>query len=320
MRAIGLFVLMCCGCLGSTYSVPKGELLALAVAPPQTRGGALYVEQGFAGDGPPESCCISRSGGGGGDVVGVSGGGGDGGSGGSRPSNSASGNIRDARAILIAGAALTVALAVNEGRRFTGWVAVEPDHPLYLRGPGGEYVRLALSDLDAGTAAWAQEGFIRADDGTLSRLRRAPLDRRGLSWTMLGGTAQIGGATGIASGFMSHMQAGYFPLRQIGVAFDLGIGWRDADQDDAVYRIHGAGELELFPLAVGRVHAGAFAQLGLAARSDDGAGRDIASTQVAGGGLLQVELSTYLALTGRAGITQAFGEHTTEMTLGLSIY
>lgn len=314
------------GCLSTTHYIPKGELTSLASQDPDNRGSRVRVVQGFSGsEEPPEDYNNHSS-----TYVYVEGGhhhhhhgggGGGGSSSGPRPSGAAKANVDDARVFLIAAAALTVGLAFTAGARYDGWVALGPDHPIHLVGPRGEYAWVPLRDLDPAAAAWARKAYVRPEDGQHWRqLERAPLDRRGLTWGMLLGSAEIAGANGVEPGFFSHVQLGGFMTNEVGLVADLGIGWRDAETDETVYELRFAGELQVFPLKAGKLHAGGFGQLGFANRSDDGAGRDSGSTLAGAGALLQIDLTTHLALTGRAGMTWAFGENASDIGVGLTIY
>jgi hypothetical protein len=137
---------------------------------------------------------------------------------------------------------------------------------------------------------------------------------------LLLGRGEISGASGVAAGPMTHIQLGGFPTRELGLVFDLGLGWRSEDAADTVYEMRPAGEVQFFPLAAGKLHGGGYAQLGAAYRSDDAAGKDRRSGLWGAGAMLQLDLTTTLALTARAGVTGAIGEETSDLTVGLSIY
>jgi hypothetical protein len=313
------------GCLSSTHYIAKDELLALAAQAPETRGTRTRVSQAFAGaDAPPDSYPAHSA-----THAHIDGGyhhhlrGGAaaaGGRSGGRPAGAALKNVDDAVVLIILAAAATVGLAATTGARYEGWVHLEPDHPIYLVGPQGEYTWVPLRELDVATASWAAKAYVRPQDGRWDSVERAPLDRRGLTWGMTLGAGEIAGQTGIEPGFLSHMQLGAFVTRELGLLADLGLGWRDASNSDTVYELRIAGEVQWFPLVAGKLHAGGFAQIGTAGRSDDSAGRDSSSSLLGAGALVQVDLSTHLALTGRAGITEAFGERLSDLGLGLTVY
>lgn len=315
-------VLLGSGCLSRTHQIPKRDLMALATMPPDARGQRVRVVQNFAhDDGPPEQPS-------GGVIVttpvrtryigphprGVRGGKG--------VRSLAKSKADDARAWLIVAAIAAVALATTEGARFDGWVNVNPGHPLYLFGYGG-YQVVRLQDLTEEQAAWAHKAMIHPRDGAWRELERAPLNRQGWTYSVLGGVAQIPGTDGTTDrGFLSHIQFGFFPLPQIGFAFDIALGWRDNNLiGETVFESRHSLEVQVLPLAAGSIHAGGYGSLGVGLQLDDGAADGSRRSMViAGGGMLQLELTTRLALTGRAGFANLNGETVNEFQLGLSIY
>jgi hypothetical protein len=271
MRVHWLLPLFLAGCLTSTHVLPDGELMRLASLPPEERGRRVRVVQGFSGaEEPPEAPHVST-----GAVivysapVRVGGGYGYGyGSGYARPSAK---SMKDDAKWWIAIAAITaVGLAVTEGMRYDGWVALNPMHPIHLFGPGGEWSWVPLAQLDAGTAAWARKAFVREQEGPWQRLERAPLDRVGLTYSLLMGTGEVPAFDGVKrAGFVSHIQVGFFPLQQLGLLFDMGLGWRtDRDYSD-IFHSRYSFEIQVLPLAAGRFHAGAYGQFGTAYRFED---------------------------------------------------
>ncbi|WP_428265243.1 hypothetical protein [Haliangium sp.] len=319
------------GCLSATHVIPRGELQTLAQQPPEQRAERVRVVQGFAGtaeDPPPAPVVHSHT------VVVVDGpvrvgprvsrrprydhgGPGHIGSSGSKAAKAAA---DDSKAWLIVAAALGVGLAVTEGARFDGWVKLHPMHPVHLYGPNGEYTWVPLAQLDPGTAAWASKAFVRETEGPWDRLERAPLDRRGWTYAVLLGSGEITAADGTKSGFMGHVQFGYFPVQTVGILVDIGVGWRNDDRAETIYDSRWALELQALPLAAGPIHGGLFGQFGAATRLDDGPGPDRSGNLLGGGALVQLDLTTYLALTARAGVTYLYGEPVSDLTLGLSIY
>jgi hypothetical protein len=181
---------------------------------------------------------------------------------------------------------------------------------------------MPLSRLDPATAAWAERAYVREEEGPWQRLERAPLNRRGWAYGVLLGAGQISSRSGdVDPGFLGHIQLGYFPSHQLGLLFDIALGWRDNERRETVFDSRYALELELLPFSAGILHGGAYGQLGLAAQIEDRAGDRGRNEMFAGGGaLLQLELTTRLAITGRAGLNFAFDEPTSEFSLGLSVY
>jgi hypothetical protein len=77
----------------------------------------------------------------------------------------------------------------------------------------------------------------------------------------------------------------------------------------------------VLPLSLSRLSGGVYGQLGLVHRDQNGAApADQTGLSSGGGAMLQLEITTRLTLTARAGVTQAFGFTATEGALGLGIY
>lgn len=316
--------LLLSGCLTSTHVIPPGELQRLASLPPEERGRQVRVVQGFAGsEAPPEhapSVGVStvvvvtptpspyRYGYGYGGVV----------------RQSAKSMAEESKWWLVIAAVTAVGLAVTEGLRFDGWAELHPMHPIHIWGADGQWTWVPLAQLDAGTAAWARKAFVREEEGPFRRLARAPLDRVGFTYSLLMGSGEVTAFDDTKrAGFLAHIQFGYFPVQQLGLLFDIGLGWRtDRDYTD-IFQSRYAFELQGFPLDLGALHLGAFGQLGLAHHFEDfpdGFGEDRTRLLISGGGIAQLELTTRLAITVRAGVAALGDESAAEITAGVSIY
>lgn len=332
MRAIALVSVAALlgGCLTNTYKINQTELARLAATPPEQRGERVRVVQELEGDSPPAQPTVGvetqviivprpivivgdgRQGhaghgghhsSGGGKGGGKSGGGGDG---------------KGAVILLVALAAgAGIVLAATEGQRFDGWVRLHPMHPVHLWGPWG-YGVVPLAQLDPATAATATKAVIRDREGPWQRLARAPLDRQGWSYSVLGGAGQIDGIDGRGVGPQFHVQLGYYPIHQVGVQFVWSPAWRDDGTDTTLLDLRFGLELDAMPLDAGLLHAGGFVNASVGYRHDMQGTDDGAFTGA--GAKLQLELTTRLAITGRFGITRAYGELTQDATVGLSIY
>ncbi|GAB4510594.1 MAG: hypothetical protein Tsb0020_27920 [Haliangiales bacterium] len=314
------------GCLGSTYTIPKQDLQDLAHTDPNSRGQRVRVIQNYAGgDAPPEAPTVGvhtqvvvvpsspgYSGGGGGHVRTGKGGGG--------------GNAKiagdEAIVLVVLAAALVLGLAVTEGMRFDGWSELHPMHPVHLYGPRGEYTWLPLAHITPADAAWASRAVVRESEGPWNPIERAPLNRQGLTYAVLLGSTEIILADDQeTTGFMSHIQLGGFFTPQLGLVLDIGFAFGEDDIGNALFDSRNALELEYFPVILGPLHAGVFGQVGFSQRLDDSPiGNDSFSFSGGAGGLLQLDLTTRLALTARAGVTQLHGGTTSDLTVGLSIY
>ncbi len=310
------------GCLSTAHRIPRAELMALAQKPPESRGDRVRVIQAWAGDeGPPRAPAVDS---GAHVYVGV---GVDGDVGGPIVNHVASPQAaklqaHESKDWIILAALLAITLAATEGARYDGWVRLHPMYPIHLYGPNGEYTWVPLAQLDPQTAAWAQRAYVREGEGPWTALGRAPLDRVGFTYSVLLGAGQIPSVDGARTpGFLGHLQLGVFPAKTVGLLFDLGLGWRDDLAANTTYDARYALELQAVPFAAGPFHFGGFGQLGFATRLEDApGGRDSSSTLFGGGAMLQIELTTRLAITARAGLTNTHGENLEEALVGLSIY
>ena len=313
------------GCLSQTHSIPASELQVLARQEPRLRGQRVRVVQNFASeDEPPEAQPVGTHVG---VVVSTP----------VHPAPAPRGRVVSAKGVakgaakaeadraelwVLLAAGVAVGLAASEGARFDGWVAVDPMHPVHLYGKDGGYTWMPLAHLTPETAAWARKAMIRESEGPWRSLGRAPLNRRGGTYGMLVGASEVplvgGGET---RGFMTHIQLGGFFRNDLGLMLDIGLGWGDDGQGRTIFDMRNALELQFLPLSVSKLHAGIFGQLGLGRRFDDSAAAgNLYGTLAAGGGLVQLELTTRLAITGRAGVTRVYGTDISDFTVGLSIY
>lgn len=324
--ALASIVALLPGCLGHTYTIPKRDLQALARTDPGARGQRVRVVQNFAGDngapeaprvyahtsvtvstGAPEPGPVPRHGGGGS---------------GSGGKTQAAGASDDAAYWLVVASILAVGLAVTEGARFDGWAELHPMHPVHLFGWDGSYTWMPLAHVTPEVAEWSRRAVVRTSEGPWRPLARAPLDRQGWTYAVLLGTSEVPLASGApARGFMGHIQFGHFFTGDVGLLVDIGLGWADDPLGNVVYDARNALELQYLPLDLGVLHGGLFGQAGIGRRLDDSAaGTDAVGYLAGGGALLQLELTTRLTITGRAGFAQAYGESISDLTLGLSIY
>jgi hypothetical protein len=315
------------GCLSSTYTIPRRDLQALAQVAPQARGSRVRVIQNFAGsEGPPEaprvyshtSVSISTGNPNSGPAPRV----GHGGSSAGSLKTAGAGASDDAAYWIVVASLVAVGLAVTEGARFDGWAEIHPMHPVHLFGWDGGYTWMPLAHVTPEAAEWARRAVIRESEGPWRPIQRAPLNRSGWTYSVLLGTSEVPLANGDPTrGFMSHIQLGHFFTGEVGLLFDIGLGWADDAFGNVVFDSRNALELQFMPLDLGILHGGLFGEIGFGRRLDDSAaGSDEFDVLGGGGALLQLELTTRLAITGRAGIAQAYGETISDLTLGLSIY
>ncbi|HVU51132.1 MAG TPA: hypothetical protein VHL80_10625, partial [Polyangia bacterium] len=262
----------------------------------------------------------SPSGGGGGGGINLSGGGKD------------AGGILVAIVIvaIVAATVATVSLAASEGVKFDGHVEMAPEQRIYLE-RGGSSFPVRLLELTPEEAELAGSAVVMDDEGYgLRPLDHAPLDRKGgvFRFDLGAGAFTIGDAR--ASGISSHIQAGAFLTHTFGLVLDLGLAGGTLDPCCAgalapggTLTRHSIGlEAEALPLAAGPVHLGAFAGGGLAIA---GAGGSYETGPLVGGGLLlELDLTSHLALALRGGASWAWlpsdSSSSGTLTGGLSIY
>jgi hypothetical protein len=124
------------------------------------------------------------------------------------------------------------------------------------------------------------------------------------------------------------VQLGYFPSQQLGVVASVFFGWRDNRYNATLFETRTTGELQFFPVQVGRLHAGLYGGAGVAYRFEDAiklSGNDVVAGNertgaLDGGAMFQLDINTRLALTGRLGIAWAHGERMTDALFGLAVY
>lgn len=346
--AILLVGLLLGGCLQSTYHVRADELARLATLPPEDRGERIrsVQELGTRPDAPPaddvelhgpsgvvpllvaQRIHATRC-----QLVGcrgvpaptptpvrvratpVGGGGSGGASSGSSGSSSGDDSI-GAAAILaviasVAVAAGVVVVAATEGARHDGWIGVSMDHPIHLYTNDGHWLSVPAFALEPELAEWADGAVIDASEGNLAELERAPLNRRGLTLGFEG--TLLGLEDGYGGG--SRLSGGGFPHRLVGLQLFV-----DFALHDPLALVRYGAEASVFAPGLGRLHFGAYVQGANAVYRD--VARDLrkAGFAVSGGGLVQIELTTRLALQLRGGVWAGHGDVRPELGLGLAVY
>jgi hypothetical protein len=223
------------------------------------------------------------------------------------------------------GIGATVALAAGEGAHYDGDIAVAPGQPIYVKDFGGHVTEVPLAELSPGLAAAALEAKVMDDEGYgLRRLGRAPLNRRGGAFRLELGTSTFTYGTSTVTGPAAHLQLGVFPTHTVGLLADIGLsGGSDSADPTAgtIVRHSIALELDVLPFTLGRLHAGAFGKGGEAIVGSAG----YETGPIAGGGaLVEVELTSSMALTMRAGANTAWFpsgvSSAATFTGGISIY
>ena len=233
----------------------------------------------------------------------------------------------DLAALLIVVALMaTIGMVATEGARYDGGVAMYPWQPVHLKDANGQQREVPLAQITPADLASVSQAVVMDDEGWgFMRLGRRPLDRQGFAFKMDLGAMHSSSASLSANGFGTNIQLGYFPHRMFGLlgawAFS---GGSDVD-GKSYYRNNLALEAQIFPVSLWRLHLGGFGHGGVQYADDASAGTRNAAAW--GGGLmLELALTTRLALTARADYTTAHvapggGWAGTEMfTAGVAIY
>jgi hypothetical protein len=330
LLTLAAFLPVAVGCTSNEYVIPHEELVRLARVPPAQRGDRVRVVQelgdrrsdpvpaetqdsdghvqinisggGHAG-GSARIQGGGRVGGGGGvraPAVGHAGGGGGGGGGG--------GNGDAALVALIVVVAVVVAIGLisSEGVRFDGFVAMAPEQPIHLQGPNGQQATIPMADLSLEWAAGAVEAKVMDDEGYgLARLDGVALDRRGATFKLDTGTIALDVAGAPALGPAMQVQLGLFITRRVGLLASLGLAGASAAGGGGLVPRHAlALELQALPLAAGPFHLGFFGNGGMALTetvSADGTPVYVSGPSFGGGALAELDVTSRMALTLRAG-------------------
>lgn len=342
MRSLALVLaasLLTGGCAVKSYTIPSSELARLSQAPPETRGQRVRVVQDVLASDVPEAPVVTGDtqvviipnvsisgqvggsshyrGGGGGHIGGGGGGGGD-------------GKGWAIVVLVVAATALVVAAAV-EGSRFDGYAQLHPMHPVHLIGNDGGYMVLPLAQIDPEAVAWTRKAIVRSSEGPWRPLERAPLDRAGVSYAMFGGFGSLKSVDGsIKNGPAWNIQLGGYVTQDVGIMASWSFGWRDNSLGDTLFETRLTGEIQAMPVKLGILHLGLFGGIGYAWRFEDAyfpigsqtfwlEGND-SSLALEGGPLLQLDINTRVAITGRLALTRAHDEQQTSAMIGLSVY
>ena len=243
--------------------------------------------------------------------------GGGGGSGGSGSDGKAAAN-----AFLVVAAVALFAIAGVEGSRFDGWAQLHPMHPVHLIGKDGGYRVMPLAWIDPATAAWTDKAIVRPSEGPWRPLERHPLDRVGPTYSMYGGVGSLRSAYGeLGVGPAFTVQAGFFPIQQVGLVGSVFLGWRENRMYDTLFESRFTLELQAMPVAAGPFHAGFYGGFGGAYRYEDGVPNGRSGSQaLTGGGMFQLDVNTRIALTARFGLAKDHEEAMRDILFGISVY
>jgi hypothetical protein len=184
---------------------------------------------------------------------------------------------------------------------------------------------MPLAWIDPQAAAWTETAVVRPNEGPWRELGRRPLMRGG-TYGVYGGygwSRSVTGEEGYGPSWL--IQGGYFPTNEIGILANVQFAWRENEFGGTLFDSRYSLELQAMPLRAGLIHAGGFANIGLAYRWEDVPGATIESNDNGGGAYgagaqLQLELHSRIAITARGGVVAAHGDRGGDFTLGLSVY
>ncbi len=284
-----------------------GPTLFVGGGPSSGSGGTV------AGDGPPSAAASAGSKSGFGSALGKS----------DRDSARATVAV-----IVVTAVAVGVALAVSEGARYDGAVAVHPHHPVHVLSADADRT-IALDELRLGDVRPDDTVVLSGHEGAGLWLRgRAPLDRVGFTYALGAGYQGLQLRKGApVSGSNVEMNLGAFVSPWLGVVGRAQFIDGAMSGGDFIGLRTGA-EVQAIPVALGRLHLGAYAGTGYEWAKASGGGlpfTDDSRLTVQAGGLLELEWTTRLAMYIRYGVSSALagadqGAWLTGLSLGMSVY
>jgi len=321
------------GCLSNTYTVRQKELQRLVTVAPEKRGEKVEVVQRVGADEAPSAEPVeSRTsvvvvgvlplpGPGphhhhhGGAVAPAS-----------RSPNASADKSAAVALAAVVGIGTTIALAATEGARYDGWVRVHPMHPVHLRFNDGSYEWLPLAHLDQNAAGAATEAYLNENEGPWLRLGRAPLNRVGGAFGFALGTGALNSAaSNTVWGLLARLELGGYFTKQIGLLAALGLGTGVGGTGKTTFNARYAAEARYYPIRWDVLELGLYATGGYSQSSADMPTYEWSKDGwfYGGGGLVEIELSTRLALTLRGGVAVLPNDRPVvcpEVTVGLSVY
>lgn len=216
-----------------------------------------------------------------------------------------------AAAAVVLGIAVGVGLAVSEGARHDGWVAVHPHHPVHIVQADGGHRIIALDEVRPGELRADESAVIVGKEGAGLWLRgRAPLDREGFTYQMGGGYTGMQLAREVAPGGLAELAIGMFPSQMLGIVARTQFASGGYSGNDYLGWRVGA-EAQLIPLAWGRLHVGGYGGAGLEWMKSGGpdVGEfDDRRLYWSAGGLMEIEWTTRLAFFLRLGASATGGK------------
>jgi hypothetical protein len=199
----------------------------------------------------------------------------------------------------------TVGMVATEGARYDGDIAMYAWQPVHLRSGSGREREVPLAELTPVDAAATTEAVVMDDEGWgIMRLGRRPLDRRGFAFKMDVGGFHSSSSALDGDGMGLGLQFGYFPHHRVGLLGAWSFAGGSDSAGESFTRNNLALEAQAFPLSAWRLHLGGFVHAGTQ-WADDAAGGARNGLALGGGLMLEIALTTRLALVLRADHTSA---------------
>lgn len=230
--------------------------------------------------------------------------------------------------VVVIAVVVAVGLVSSEGVRFDGFAAMSAAQPVHLRAADGREATIPMAYLTPDWAAATVEAKVMDDEGYgIQRLDGAPLDRRGGVFKLDTGTIAFNAAGTASVGPAMNVQAGVFFTRRVGLLATLGLAGASAAGGSGLIPRHAlALELQAFPLDAGRFHLGLFGNGGMALseRIANGVLVAMSGPSIGGGALAELDVTSRMALTVRAGAAVAKLDETWTpaalLTAGVAVY
>ena len=235
-------------------------------------------------------------------------------------------------AVVLAAIAVVMAISLvsSEGVRFDGLAQMSPWQPVHLKQHDGTELVVALGDLSPAALGGVVEAKVMDDEGYgIRTLEHRRLDRSwALAFKLDGGSMTFARGADVRSGIIANMQFGFFIRPWLGLLATAGVGGA-GDEFGATITRHNFGfEAQSLPLALGPLQLGGYVNVGTAAIASTASGSGPAEWGNAiGGGILgELQVTSRMALTLRAGANEAFfaNSGTTSpaatFTAGIAIY
>ena len=230
--------------------------------------------------------------------------------------------------VIVVGVVVGIGLAVTEGVRYDGRVAVHPQHPVHLLDDSGHHTQVPLADLRADHIQDGREAVIVGNEGGgLWHRGRGPLDRAGGTYRFGWGwyNQTLNRDTAVA-GHGADLAVGLFPTQWSGLLWSNQLVGGD-DRGGEFWTWRSGVEGQWYPFQFQALHLGAYGAGGLDTFGASGGDLPTVNQRrlyVGAGGLVEIELATRLAFTFRAGghwLPMAFQDDGKwSFAFGLSVY